>query len=451
MSNAREYFRKKKKVRKNRLFKTIRAGGKKYVGKRNRTASIKAGHGQAARIKADRIKADRVKASPIKTGGKRSVIRRRGRRLGRAAVLCVLTIAIAAAAAGLAGHTYEAYEVQSNQVLNGSKEMEYLEFNGGILQYDSQGVTYINKENQREWNYSFQMQEPFSDTCGSMAAIGDIRGNRILLFDPSGKRGEIHTQLPIRRYRVSDRGLAAVILAKGEDSRLEIYDGLAGDLLSGHDIPEDSMGYPADLDISPDGTKLIVSYMRLAMGPEEAVSASHIAFYRLQKVGSETVSQLVSSKIIQEDIFPQVVFLDSSHAAALGSGGMLLFEGNEIPELLEQIDLPEEERAEAYFSNNHYVGMTVAGQKEKAPLLKIYSANGELQFTKKLEEGYDRIKLYTEQVLVCRSASLRIYEFDGRFRYSGNMPLPILEILPGSKKYEYVVVDSASIRQIRLH
>ena len=99
MSNAREYFRKKKKVRKNRLFKTIRAGGKKYAGKRNRTTPTKAGHGQAAYIKADRIKAERVKASPIKTDGKRSVRRRRGRRLGTAAVVCVRTIAIAAAAA----------------------------------------------------------------------------------------------------------------------------------------------------------------------------------------------------------------------------------------------------------------------------------------------------------------------------------------------------------------
>ena len=62
--------------------------------------------------------------------------------------------------------------VQSDQVLNGSKN-GIPGFNGGILQYDSQGVTYINKENQREWN-CFQMQEPFSDTCGSMAAIGDI-------------------------------------------------------------------------------------------------------------------------------------------------------------------------------------------------------------------------------------------------------------------------------------
>lgn len=372
-------------------------------------------------------------------------------RLGIAAVLCVFAIAAAALAAGFAGRTYKAYEVQSNQVLTSSKGMDYQEFCGGIMQYDARNVTYISEDNQRIWSYSYQMQTPFPDTCGSMAALGDIRGNRIVLFDTSGKRGEIYTQLPIRRYRVSDRGLVAVILAEGKDSRIEIYNGLTGDSLGSYGVPEDRIGYPADLDISPDGTKLIVSYMQLDMQPQDTISTSHIAFYRLQRVGSETVRQLVSSKIIQGGIFPQVIFIDSAHAAALGNGSILLFEGNEIPEPLKQIDLPAEERALDYFSNDQYVGMTVTRQKGAPILLKVYSADGTQQFTKELEEGYDEIKLYKDQLLLCRDKALRIYDLDGRKRYSGDMPLPILEIIPGDKKYQYTVIDSAGIRQIRLH
>ena len=408
MSNAREYFRKKQKINKNRFLKKFHTGRKKSVPKGKHTKGIEA-------------------------------------------VLCVSIIAVAAAAAGLAGRTYKAYEVQSNQVMTSSKGMEYQEFCGGFLQYDTKGVTYISGDNQRQWNASYQMQNPFPDTCGTMAAMGDIRGNRILLFDTSGKRGGIDTQLPIRRYRVSDRGLVAVILAEGKDSRLEIYNGLTGDSLGGCRVPEDRMGYPADLDISPDGTKLIVSYMQLDMQPEHTASTSHIALYRLQKVGSETVRQLVSSKIIQGAIFPQVVFLDSAHAAALGSGSMLLFEGNEIPEPFKQIDLPEEERVLDYFSNDQYIGMTVRQQEGAPNLLKIYSADGARQFTKELEEGYDEIKLYKNQLLLCRDKTLQIYDMNGRKRYSGDMPLPILEIIPGDKKYQYMVIDSAGIRQIRLH
>ena len=112
-------------------------------------------------------------------------------RLGIAAVLCVFAIAAAALAAGFAGRTYKAYEVQSNQVRTSSKGMDYQDFCGGIMQYDARNVTYISEDNQRIWSYSYQMQTPFPDTCGSMAALGDIRGNRIVLFDTSGKRGEI--------------------------------------------------------------------------------------------------------------------------------------------------------------------------------------------------------------------------------------------------------------------
>ena len=216
-------------------------------------------------------------------------------------------------------------------------------------------------------------------------------------------------------------------------------------------IPEGSMGYPADLDISPDSTKThSLLYAAGYRTGRSCIRQPHCV-YRLQKVGSETgKASWLAVKLYKRTYFRRwsswiPPMRQLSEAAACSCLR------DEIPSFWNRSIFRKKRERRLISRITIMLGMTVAGQKEKAPLLKIYSANGELQFAKKnwrramVESNYTRGR--------CLCAGLRPFESMSLTAGSvrRNMPLPILEILPGSKKYEYVVVDSASIRQIRLH
>ena len=89
---------------------------------------------------------------------------------------------------------------------NTSDSSGYRQFADGIVRYNRDGVTFLNKKNEEQWMQPTQLQNPVIVVKEDAFAVADNGGNNILVFSEEGLKGEIETALPVEKIAMSDQG-----------------------------------------------------------------------------------------------------------------------------------------------------------------------------------------------------------------------------------------------------
>lgn len=223
--------------------------------------------------------------------------------------------------------TYTDYEVVSSVEQTSSVNTQYAEYNGRLLRYSRDGISCVDSRNEAVWSQTYNMQYPILDICGNSAAVADQQGNEVYVFNTQGLLTQITTLLPIQQVSVSSQGVTALLLNGSDVSWIYLYDA-QGNMLAESRCSLDETGQPLSISISPDGTKLAVSYLQVQGG----TAGSCIVFYNFGSVGANFVDKIVSSVVYEDMIIPRVEYLSSSVCAAVSEQGIIYYEGAEIPE-----------------------------------------------------------------------------------------------------------------------
>ena len=179
---------------------------------------------------------------------------------------------------------YTEYVIVSKTAREDSEKSQYIGFNGHVLKYSNDGAEAFDGTNQKLWNVTYEMQNPRIATCNDMTAIGDASGTRIYVMDIEGTQTSIDTKLPAVNFCVAEQGVVAAVLDDGTAMRIKLYD-RDGTELAGMKCTMSQSGYPIDVSLSPDGTLLGVSYVRI----EKGVMCSTVAFYNFGDVGQNEI------------------------------------------------------------------------------------------------------------------------------------------------------------------
>ena len=100
---------------------------------------------------------------------------------------------------------------------------------------------------------------------------------------------------------------------------------------------------------------------------------SCLAFYNFGSVGENASDHLVASKVMKGEVVPSVHYMDNSRCYAVGTGGILLYEGTQIPEEVRSI--PVEQQISSVFYSDEFLGIVLEGD-EKAHRLQVYDRKG---------------------------------------------------------------------------
>lgn len=362
-------------------------------------------------------------------------------------VLAVLVGIVVGAYFVLQNKEFETYEVLTDVEREDTVTTQYIEFQGQILKYSKDGVSYVDAENQLAWSYPYEMQSPKVDICEGMAAVGDIHGTKIYVFDVNGNQGEISTSLPILKFRVSNIGTVAAVLEDGTTTWINLYDKDGGEPIAQNKSSLEISGYPLDIDISDDSSRVVVSYLQL----NGSSVKTHIAFYNFGSVGQNYSEKLVSGKECEGVLFPETVFLNNTHAAAFGDDRFLIFEGKQIPEETKEVLIQEGEEIRSVFHNENYIGLVLtASEGTSRYRIRVYNLKGEEIFNKDLDMELTKAKIYDKQMIVFNDSECIIYNLKGVQKYRGSMGRPILDMIPKSRSNQYIIVDTANLQQIKL-
>ena len=109
------------------------------------------------------------------------------------------------------------------------------------------------------------MQAPIADICDTTMAIAEQQGTQIYIINEDGLVGNFETQYPILKVRVSTQGMVAVVQEQDNITWINLYQA-DGTVVANDKTTVSETGYPMDVDLSPNGQRMAVSYLGMKEG-----------------------------------------------------------------------------------------------------------------------------------------------------------------------------------------
>ena len=338
-------------------------------------------------------------------------------------------------------HTGSAYITADRIERNDVSGTEYLKFGDYFLKYSSDGVSCVDSKSQVLWSSTFSMQSPFVDVCGTTAVVADQQGTQIYIYKQDGLVGEFQTRLPIQKVRVAGQGVTAVILEDEDVTWLNLYDA-SGTLIAENRTTIDDFGYPLDMDLTTDGMKMAVSYMRVV----GSKISTHIAFYNFGAEGQMELNNQVSEMDIDNVLVPQIFFCDNSTAVAVRTDGFTVFSGSQAPKEKKTVSFDREIRST--FTDGNRIGFVFeGGDSGHKYQMQVYNTGGKNTMQKYFDLEYTNITLQKDQIVMFNEKEFAIYKLNGQKKFQGKYRKPIQNVLKvrGFRKYMVVAEESADL------
>lgn len=339
---------------------------------------------------------------------------------------------------------YSDYEVLNTYRYTESVSARFLSFNGNVLRYSKDGAAYFNTNNEMIWNQTFEMQNPMIDICDSYVAIGDYKGTKIFVLSAEGLEGEIDTTLPVQKFCVSGTGNVAVVLEEGNVTWIKLFNKLGQNIANDRTSMAKS-GYPISVSLSEDGIMMGVSYLFIDSG----VISSSVAYYNFGSVGQNEIDNLVSGYNYPESVMTEVEFVNKKTAFAIGDDRLEIYEGDQKPENIFELELTEEVKS-VYHSDEYIALVYPVENTENCYRLDIYDTKGKLTLSQEFEMDYSDIIFNKDLVVVYNSNECLVFNMQGVEKYRGTFRNSIISMMPMNQKSKYLLISGSEMREIQL-
>lgn len=339
---------------------------------------------------------------------------------------------------------FKDYRVLSHQEHEDAVSANYVEFGNNILKYGNDEVALLDRQGTAIWQASHYTDHPMIDMCGEYCVIYDKKGTKMSVYNVQGKVSDIQLAHPILKAKIAKQGVISVILEDGETTWINVYDSKGEEIVTSK-TRVDSPGYPVDLSISEDGVLLGVTYFCV----KNNKPSSYVAFYNFGNTGQNQMDNLVSGYTYIDKLIPQIECLGSGKMVAFGDDGFIVYDGKQIPEEIETVQVEQE--IIATFHSADQIGIVVQTVGEEYPYhMQVYNRNGKLLWDQGLDLSYNKIEISKEQILVYNSTEFAIYDMDGTKRFQGALKEGYLKKMIKVAKNRYMLVMEHGLQMIKL-
>lgn len=381
----------------------------------------------------------------MQEGGRGMIIRR------LALVVLILAIIVCAFLFLVSGTNYNGYEVIEETDVKNATMVDYVPYQNSLLKYSKDGAVYVDEKDKTVWNETFAMKMPAADVSGEYAAIADMNGNDVYIFNTEGKVSSTTMPYRICDVAVAAQGEFAVILEGKKENYINIYD-KNGEQISEIQTTIDKSGYPMDIDLSENGEKLFSSYFNL----DGAEAKYGLAAYNFGAVGqSENADRLVGGYQLDNTVIPKVEFLDNNTVCAFGDKQFIIYSMREKPSEKTKIVFDGEVKSVVF--NSEYIGVVVPndadvkdGDKKAPYVLMLYNLNGRKVMTKNIDFDYDNVRMIGEEIVFTGGTECRIYTVKGKQKFSYTFQKNVMDLIPTGYGRRYIVLYDSGSEVIRL-
>lgn len=358
-----------------------------------------------------------------------------------AVIAAVLLILIFGVRYYLNNRSYSGYTVTASTERNDTLTTQYASFGGKILKYSRDGISYTDEKNSLLFSITYTMQDPMLILNEKAGAVVDKNGNQIYTFDQTQQTGQIETLLPIKQAAVSEQGVAAVLMEEGSVAKLEIY-ASDGTLLGDGKFTLEDAGYPMNLSISADGTKLAITFAQVSGTKYN----SCVSVYNFDSVGENHVDHLVFAKNYTDYLIPEVHYFDKTTFAAVGDGILAIYQGTQIPELVKEVTF--EEKIKSVFYGKAVTGLVFEGEDGK--ILRLYDLKGNQTAEIAFSMDYEDLYIEEDRVLIYNSQEMGVYGYNGKEYFHNTFESSLKNVFMTSSRNKYLLIYTNETQKIKL-
>ncbi len=170
-------------------------------------------------------------------------------------------------------HSFRDYMITKSTENSMTAGTQYEAVGKYLFRYNTDGVSCVTKNNELRWSVTYSMQAPIADVCDTTMVIAEQQGTQIYVVNEDGLMGNFDCLMPILKVRVSKQGVVAAVLQDEDVTWINLYE-LDGTIIASDKTTVTDSGYPMDVDLSPNGENMVVSYLHIT----EGVMTSDIVF-----------------------------------------------------------------------------------------------------------------------------------------------------------------------------
>ena len=331
------------------------------------------------------------------------------------------------------------YEVVTSMSRGDDTSVYYRMMRKGMVKYSKDGVAMTNKSGTVLWNQTYEMSSPSITTAGDYIAVADIGANDIYIFNEYGQLGRVATDVPIQEVQISEQGVIAAVLSDASSNYINLYD-KQGNSLGSIKASLGNTGYPLAVGISPDASRLVVSYLIVSSGSMK----SRIIAYDFSNVEG---NHLLDTQEL-DGLYPKVTFLDNGKAALFGEKNFILYQVDS--KSIEQQETFESE-INSVFCTDQKIGFVFKNEDGSGKYrMEIYNKAGKKNGTYYFDLDYSGLSADDDEVILYNDEEMLIYQMNGRIRFKGTFNTAVTGVMPSWEDGLYWLIDDQSLREIRI-
>ena len=358
-----------------------------------------------------------------------------------AAVVAVVLLAIFGIRYYMNNRTFTGYSIASTTERSDTLTTKYAPFGDKILKYSRDGVSYTDDANSLLFSITYTKQDPILALSQKAGAFADKNGSQIYIFDKEKQLGQITTLLPIKHIAISNQGVVAVLMEESKSSKLEIYSA-DGTIIGDGIFDLEDAGYPMNLSISSDGTKIAIAFAQISGSKFN----SSVAVYNFDNVGENYVDHLVFAKNYTDYMIPELHYFDASTLVAVGDGILGFYQGSQIPEIVNEVAIENEIKSVFYGEN--MVGLVFETVEGK--MLTLYDAKGNLVTQIPFTMDYDNIRIADNRVLIYNDTEMGLYSFSGKDCFRHTFETSMVDIFTTKSRSKYLFIYTNETQLVKL-
>ena len=341
--------------------------------------------------------------------------------------------------------SFDSYEVTDAVERNSTGSSNYMSFGDCLLEYSKDGIACIDDRQGVIWNQAFEMLSPQLVKCGEYLAIYDEGGTKIFVMTEAGVQKDFEMASPIQKVCVANQGTIVVLMKEGQESQVKLFDKKGNELANGK-FYADKGGFPIDIALSHDATKLAVDMVDVSKGGVDTI----IAFYNFGTVGQSEIDNHVGSYTIEGVLIPEIEYVSDSKMIGMGTGKILIFDGAQKPSISKEIAIEEE--ILSYFHNDKYIGIIYDDiESENSWNIKVMDVRGITVMENKITIPYENIEfLSNDEICVTNSNECEIFTIHSIKKFSYTFEKELYKILSGDSGQNYTFIFKDTIEEVKL-
>lgn len=338
---------------------------------------------------------------------------------------------------------YDSFETVWSGTLNRNAAMEYIPYSNGYMKVSRDGAEAVNAYGSLAWNVSYDMNEPVAAVCREYAAVGDYGNELVYMMDGTGTLYWKNVPYAIREVETSAVGVTAVRMNDGMSDYIQLIT-LAGDVLVEIKTLENRDGFPVDIALSEDGTKLVTSYLVI----NDAKAEGWLTFYNFGEVGQNYANNL-TAVFKYENVIPEVRFMDNDTVCAFLENGVDLYTVPELPGLVAELT-SEEPILRVCADDKHLAVVTDNTKNGTVARAVVYDKKAQVVFDRTMVESFEDILLSGENIVFYNEGACLMMGLNGQLKFNGTLEgTHISKIVPTGEKNAIMVLEDETVKTIR--